>query len=191
MLPRSAQPRAYYVQIGISMISFDFPEAVFHYRVAAVAIRDGHVLMHRAAYEDFWGLPGGRCEIMEPSAAALVRELREETGETIQVERLLWLVENFFTYEHKRQHALGLYYLVSLSPGSRLLDLHREHAGIEGDIPLIYQWLPIADAARLPIYPVFLRTALQAVPDTLQHVVTSDDRELQGHPEHLEAAQGS
>ena len=160
------------------MISFPFPDAVFHYRVAAVAIRDGYVLMHRAAYEDFWALPGGRCEIMEPSAAALVRELREETGEAIQVVRLLWLVENFFTYERKRQHELGLYYLVSLPPASRLLDLHREHAGTEGDVPLIYQWLPIAEAPHLPIYPVFLRTALQAIPDTLQHIVTSDDRDL-------------
>lgn len=160
------------------MISFSFPDADFHYRVAAVAIRDGHVLMHRAVYENFWALPGGRCEIMEPSTEALVRELREETGEAIQVERLLWLVENFFTYERKRQHALGLYYLVSLPPASRLLDLHREHAGIEGDLPLIYQWLPIAEAPHLPIYPAFLRTALQAIPDTLQHVVNHDDGDL-------------
>lgn len=143
------------------MISFPFPGADFNYRVAAVAIRDGHVLMHRAVHDDFWALPGGRCEIMEPSSEAIVREMREETGESIRVERLLWVVENFFTYDHKRRHVLGLYYLVSLPPASRLLDLASPHAGVEGDLPLLFQWLPIIEAPRLPIYPIFLSSSAQ------------------------------
>lgn len=158
------------------MISFPFPDATFHYRVAAVAMRDGHVLMHRAASDDFWALPGGRCEIMEPSAAALTREMREEASERVAVERPLWIVENFFTLSGKRQHEVGIYYLITLAPDSRLLDISREHGGVEGDIPLIFRWLPIGDLPRLPVYPVFLRTALQTIPETLQHVVNDDDR---------------
>ena len=161
------------------MISFAFPNAVFHYRAAAVAIHKDHVLMHRAAGDDFWSLPGGRCEILEPSAAAVVRELREEAGETVVVVRPLWIVENFFTLNGKRQHVLGLYYLVTLPADSRLLDLSREHAGIEGDMPLIFRWLPIAEVPCLPVYPIFLRAALQALPDTIQHIVNYDDREAE------------
>jgi 8-oxo-dGTP pyrophosphatase MutT (NUDIX family) len=161
------------------VISFSFPDAVFHYRVAAVAIHEGHVLMHRAVGDDFWALPGGRCEILEPSTVALVRELREEAGEPVTVERPLWIVENFFMLNGKRRHEIGLYYLVTLPPASRLLDVSREHAGIEGDVPLVFRWLPTAQLPYLPVYPVFLRAALQALPDTMQHIVNCDDREAE------------
>jgi len=79
------------------MISFSIGEARFNYRTVAVIIHDGYVLLHRADYENFWGLPGGRVEILESSDVALARELREELGQNVdaQVGRLLWMAENF------------------------------------------------------------------------------------------------
>ena len=38
----------------------------FNLRVAGVAIHKEQVLLHRAESDDFWALPGGRAEMMEP-----------------------------------------------------------------------------------------------------------------------------
>jgi 8-oxo-dGTP pyrophosphatase MutT (NUDIX family) len=53
--------------------------------VAALFVRDGHVLLcHRAAgrrwYPDVWDLPGGHVERGEEPVEALARELKEEVG---------------------------------------------------------------------------------------------------------------
>ncbi len=79
------------------MITFDLPAARFTYRVAAAVVHEGRVLLNREEADSFWFLPGGRCEAMEPSSVALLREMREELGETVTIERLLWVAENFFT----------------------------------------------------------------------------------------------
>ncbi|HEX8919017.1 MAG TPA: NUDIX domain-containing protein, partial [Chloroflexota bacterium] len=60
------------------MIHFRTADGVFNYRVAGLCIQDGWVLLHRMNEDPFWTVPGGRCEMLEPSAEALKREMREE-----------------------------------------------------------------------------------------------------------------
>ena len=57
------------------MISVMVDGVRFNFRAAAVIVDDGSALLHRATYEDFWSLPGGRVEVGEPSAATVAREL--------------------------------------------------------------------------------------------------------------------
>ena len=90
----------------------------FNHRIAGLAFRDGHVLVHRATHETFWTFPGGRAEIGETSSETLVREMQEELGVEATVGPLLWIVENFFDYEGKAWHELGLYYR-TISPSTR------------------------------------------------------------------------
>jgi 8-oxo-dGTP pyrophosphatase MutT (NUDIX family) len=157
------------------VITFALPGGRFTYRAVAVLVHEEHVLLHRAERDEFWSLPGGRCELFETAATAVRRELREELGTDVTVERLLWVVENFFVLDVPH-HELGLYYLVSLPPESGLLDVSATFAGQEEHVPLIFRWFPVADLAELPLYPVFLRNALRSVPDTIQHIVVQDNR---------------
>jgi len=92
------------------VITFELGPARFTFRVAAVCLHDGHVLANKPDAEDFWFLPGGRVETMETAEEALRRELWEEVGVEPRIERLLWLVETFFTAEDRRFHELGPYY---------------------------------------------------------------------------------
>jgi ADP-ribose pyrophosphatase YjhB (NUDIX family) len=69
------------------MITFETPQGQFNYRVAGVAIVDGHVLLHQAQGEDFWTLPGGRLEAMETASDALRREMLEEAASAGRVSR--------------------------------------------------------------------------------------------------------
>lgn len=58
----------------------------------AVVHRQGKVLLVRRNFppnEGMWSIPGGRVELGEGVEEAAVREIREETGLTVEVERLL------------------------------------------------------------------------------------------------------
>ena len=57
--------------------------------VSAVVLHDGRLLLQQRADSGQWGLPGGSVEIGETVAAAVVREVREETGYDVAVRRLV------------------------------------------------------------------------------------------------------
>src|SRR5690349_19597386 len=107
----------------------------FNHRAVGVCADDGHVLLHRSVNDDFWSLPGGRIELGESSSQAIVREMREELGLDAHTERLLWVVENFFTHGNVSHHELGMYYLISFARDAAIYDKRRVHEGLE-DIEL-------------------------------------------------------
>lgn len=55
---------------------------------AVVVSEEGDVLLHRRADDGRWCTPGGILEPEEEPARAVVREVREETGLEVEVERL-------------------------------------------------------------------------------------------------------
>jgi ADP-ribose pyrophosphatase YjhB (NUDIX family) len=56
---------------------------------AIIANAEGRVLLQRRSDNGLWGLPGGSVEIGESVTTAIVREVREETGLAVEVERLV------------------------------------------------------------------------------------------------------
>jgi ADP-ribose pyrophosphatase YjhB (NUDIX family) len=154
----------------MSMITLDDGMHHFAVRAAGVALRDGHVLVHRSEADDFWTLPGGRVEIVEDAAAALARELLEETGMRARVGRLLWVVENFFLYGGRECHEIGFYFVVSLPRAGSGDDL-APFVGHEGDQPLRFRWQPVDRLGEIMLKPGFLGTALVSLPDEPRHLV--------------------
>ena len=92
------------------IIHFGDDKGHFLYRVAAVCIREGRVLVVR--WEDdasaLHCLPGGRVEIGESAEEALAREIREELDCNVTPGRLLWVMENFFNHKDSAHHELGM-----------------------------------------------------------------------------------
>ena len=95
------------------MISLETSAGSFNVRTVGVAIQDEQVLLHRAAHDTWWALPGGRVELHESSADALVREMREEMGVEVEPRRLLWVLERFFV-SSRRHHSIQFYYLMQV-----------------------------------------------------------------------------
>jgi ADP-ribose pyrophosphatase YjhB (NUDIX family) len=166
------------------LISLDFePARRFSYRIVAVVIHEGYVLLHRADYENFWSLPGGRAEILETSNTTVVREMQEELGVTVAVRRLLWVAENFFTFQSRRFHELGLYYQVDLPSSSPYLEKTGEYAGLELDVaPLIFRWFPVEALPSVKLMPSFLRTSLGRLPESVEHLIHADPVDIQDGP---------
>jgi 8-oxo-dGTP diphosphatase len=61
----------------------------FRVSVYAVIIEEGKVLLAHRNDIDWWNLPGGGMEAGETVEEAMIREVREETGLEVAVERLV------------------------------------------------------------------------------------------------------
>ena len=157
------------------MISFPISGGHFNFRAAGVCIDEGHVLLHRSVSDDFWSLPVGRVELGEDSSTTLRRELCEELGVDSSAGRLLWIVENFFTYGETQHHELGMYYLVSFKREAAIYDKTRVHEGLEDiDLRLIFRWFPLDTLPDVLLFPTFLRNGLRELPLHPTHIVHID-----------------
>ncbi|PKR79161.1 NUDIX hydrolase [Halalkalibacillus sediminis] len=143
---------------------------VFNYRVAAVMIEKGYVLIHKQTKDNHWALPGGRVEVLEDSQSSVKRELKEELNVEVKIDQLLWFSENFFEYKKRNFHELGLFYKVSPVKGSFDYDLEPFY-GEEGE-HVTYQWVPIAEIDKILLYPEFLQSALKNLPETPEQVIS-------------------
>lgn len=155
------------------MITFEDKHIRFTNRVVGIAYDRGRVLVHRAVTDDFWALPGGRAELLESSADTLRREMREEMNEVVHVERLVYVVENFFTFAGCAVHELGLYHLMHL-PADSWLRTQDEFTGQEGQLGIIFRWWPLDTLPTARLFPTFLRSGLRSLPDTITHIVHTD-----------------
>ncbi|MCB0234028.1 MAG: NUDIX domain-containing protein [Anaerolineae bacterium] len=158
----------------MTMITFDHDGDRFTLRSVGVALDNDRVLLQQDPNGDFWFLPGGRCELRETAIEALQREMMEELSIVVMVEQLLWVVENFFEFDGHVYHELGLYWLMRLP--EEWLAVHRSGPiiGIEGDVPMVYQWFDHSEIESIILHPEFLRTALYDLPNAPQHVVHRD-----------------
>jgi len=152
------------------MITFDRGNNKFIYRIAGIIKNGGKVLLHRSEREQIWAMPGGRAEMFESSDKTIVREMMEEIGISVIVNRLVYMVENFFVYEGVNCHEIGLYYLLEAEKDSKIF-AHEEFDGDEGGTRLIFKWFDADKLHDMPLYPSFLRTGLSALPDNATHII--------------------
>jgi ADP-ribose pyrophosphatase YjhB (NUDIX family) len=160
------------------MISFTIGDRRFDLRAAAIVLHDGRLLLHRAPEDDYWVLPGGRVEMGETGADAIVREMHEEIGEHVECGRLVGVVENFFMWDGLRRHALELYYATRFAAGSPLLHVPR-FEGVEAGAPLLYEWFAVAELDRINVRPRVVRRLVVDATDPLPagtlHLVQRDE----------------
>lgn len=155
------------------LLSFPVGGTCFNYRVAGVAIRDGHVLVCREDDDSYCMLPGGRVEMGEPSNVALVREMAEELVMPVEIGPLLFTSESFYGREGDRYHELGFIYAIELPdnvrPGGQQPFLVRED---EGHL-LQFSWLPLEGSALKDanLLPPWLPARLRALSGVPEHVV--------------------
>jgi len=82
------------------------------FAVAVIFNKNKEILLVKSTYQRFypWGLPGGSLDYGESAEAAALREVWEETGLQIEVERLL-LVNTW------KPDRVGVYYLCRVISG--------------------------------------------------------------------------
>ena len=115
----------------------------FRASVYAVIIRNGRLLVvENKLVKDKYALPGGSIERGETTYETLKREVKEEAGIEIQIERFLRFEQVFFYFDplDEAYHGLLFYYLCS-PVTSNLMDGWHAEEEIEGNP----KWVNIAD----------------------------------------------
>jgi 8-oxo-dGTP pyrophosphatase MutT (NUDIX family) len=158
------------------VISVDIDDVRFNFRVGGICVDNGYVLLNRNPGDDWYYLPGGRCEPMEATDQTLLREVQEELEIPVRLDGLLWVVENFFRMNGRDWHEIGFYYRFSLPAGNPYQDKTRSYDRIaaEGQ-PLIFEWIPLSGLGQVRLLPSFFTQCLRSLPASPQHIVHWDE----------------
>lgn len=160
-----------------NMICFDEGKARFQLRSVGIALREAHLLVHRATTEAFWSLPGGRVERDESAAETLVREMMEELQQPVAIGPLLYVIENFFVLDGRSCHELGLYHRMDVPAGfpfSAAGDI--VHRIRDGGSDLEFKWVRLDQLSlrAIRLKPTSLIDALLSSTDALTHLVVRE-----------------
>ena len=106
--------------------------------------------------------------------------MKEELELDITDARLLWVVENFYTFNNQPCHEYAFYYLVSIPPDAPILGyrepfIRREES--EGAMELIFHWQALDTIEAVNLRPDFLRPGLRDLPQTPRFITEHTDLE--------------
>ena len=147
-------------------------DGLVNIRVGAIIIRDGKALMVKSILGDYCYSVGGRIKFGETAEQAVVREVFEETGCTLSVDRLGYVSEVYFLNDSpkafgKPVYELALYFYMN-TPEDFAPAADHIGDGVER-----FQWVGPDDP--ITAYPAFIREAIR---DPKPYVIfdTRDDR---------------
>lgn len=156
-------------------IKFSFNNCNFKYRVSGILIENGKVLTVQINNNGFYCLPGGHVEIMESSKDAILREFYEETQIETEIDRLLYVTENFFNGKLGSFHELGFYYLLKPKNRNNIKDYYIIEHDKNGDVKLDFKWIEIDKLNNFK--PDFLKEYLKEYKTTnLKHIIIHDKK---------------
>jgi ADP-ribose pyrophosphatase YjhB (NUDIX family) len=155
-------------------ILFKTEEFVFSYRLAAILIKNGKVLLQKTLTDPGYAFPGGHATFPETNQETLVREFKEEITADIEVKELKWVGEIFFPWQGKPCQQICLFYSIGLVNETQIpLDgsfLARE--SFDGKtFDLEFSWIAIDDIDTILLYPPIARQLLHNLEGGVQHFV--------------------
>lgn len=157
------------------MISYEENTNKFNFRVGGIIESPDKkkILIHRLSNFDFCLLPGGRVEMLEDTKKAILREIEEELGIKVTIDRLIVIVESFFDIKSSTYHELAFNYLLQLPENSELLQKEGEFTGIEGE-KYRYIWIDKEDLSSISFKPDYIIPILQNIPDKITHIIRDE-----------------
>lgn len=148
-------------------------DGILNIRAGAIITKDGKLLMVGNDRDDYLYSVGGRIKFGETAEEAIVREVFEETGVKMEIDRLGFVHENYF-YGDAPSNLGKLIYEISFffymkvpsnfAPISESFteDNSKEHL----------KWVSLDEDIK--IYPEFFKTELKNPIDNVKHLVTDE-----------------
>jgi ADP-ribose pyrophosphatase YjhB (NUDIX family) len=115
-------------------------------RVSVVVLTDDEKILlvrHRKGNRQYWVLPGGRLEYGETFQECAVRELKEETGLEVKVDKLIFLSEAIAP--DRSRHIVNVYLTARVTGGTLKLGNEPVLAGVD--------YVSVSELERVTLYP--------------------------------------
>ena len=146
---------------------------ILNIRVGAIIIKNGKILMAGNEKADYLYSVGGRIKFGETAEEAVVREVFEETGVRMEVDRLGFVHENYF-YGDSPQKRGKLVYEISLYFYMKAPDDFSpiSESFTEDDNREFLRWISPEDNAKM--FPEFFKTELKNPSDAVKYFVTDE-----------------
>lgn len=144
-------------------LTFHTPKGRFNYRVGAVILREGKILLMYNDTEKIFYTPGGRVKFGETTEEAVVREVGEELAIQMEVERPLCFHEDFYDEKCTGEffHEIAVYYLMKDTPD---LDNIRCESVTELGAEESLHWVDIDKVETLNFVPKTLLPTILELP---------------------------
>ena len=140
-------------------------------RSAAIILKDGKLLVAKNVNSPCYYVVGGAIEKNETSEQAIIREIFEETGLKIEVDRLLMIQERFFEAGNKKHHEIVFFY--SIKDNDTLSAIANGTFTDQG-IKETLHWLPADKLRSYNIVPKFLQTKSFEDMKDIEHIVVNE-----------------
>ena len=149
-------------------IGMNTTDGDFSLRAAALIINNNQLLVIKHDDFDCFYTIGGGVNVNETSTDAVIREVCEETGYLLSVDRLVYIQERFYNINNKHHHEVVFFYLmksIGVWIENETCTDHREEK--------LY-WLPVDELQNTNLVPEFLRTALTNIPEEIVHIISKE-----------------
>ena len=148
-------------------------EGMINIRVGAIIMKNGKILMTGNARNDYLFSVGGRVKFGETADEAIVREVYEETGVKMEIDRLGFVHEDYFYGESPLKRGMTVYeicfyYYMKVPEDFEPKCVRFTDNGFEENLC----WISPNDPMRY--YPAFFRTELSHPEMTVRHIVTDE-----------------
>lgn len=142
-------------------------------RVAGIIIKDGRVLMVKNLPSDYIYSLGGRLKFGESAREGVVREVEEEIGQRLEIDRLGFIHENFFigstpSKMDNQVYEITFYFYMKVP---RDFEVETDVPTADDDRETLV-WVDWHSDEKY--YPQFFRTELDKPVQEIRHIVTDD-----------------
>lgn len=146
---------------------------ILNVRVGAIIMKNGKILMVGNQRADYLYSVGGRIKMGETAEEAIVREVLEETGVQMEIDRLGFVHENYFHGDSPEKldrlvYELSFYFYMKVPADFE--PLCKSFA--EGETKEFLHWVDPANAEK--IFPTFFKTELHAPVSYVRHLVNDE-----------------
>lgn len=156
-------------------LTFKTTNGRFNYRVGAIIINNGNILVVKNNKSTYFYSVGGRVHFNETCEEAVKREVKEELGIGMEIDRAVFFHEQFFDERDTKEHfhEISIYYLMKIT--EKIKDIicnSLTENGIEEELI----WLPIDDLDKYTVFPRFFTTELLNLPVSMKNIVEIQNR---------------
>lgn len=150
----------------------------FRLRACGILIDEGKVLMVRNKSTPYYYSLGGGVLHGEDIETAAIREVFEETGCALEIDRLAFIHENFFNGDEAGPllglicHELAFYFLMKWTPEYQVKNVGETYDGMGEELV----WLEIDKLSKqeMPVFPSFFESELKNLSSEVRHIVTRE-----------------